>query len=260
MTMGARETVVIAGEGNDTIVASATNSSFIDAGEGDDLIDVSALEAAGLAIVQGGVGNDTFVGGAGQDLYFGGSHAGGAGGDDVSGGGGDDSLFGSTGSDMIDGGEGNDTIGGTRDFIEYAPTAGSGFPNIDATDYADGSADTLIGGEGDDVVLGDAHDVMTGGTGEDAFGVYWQANANGPNEHAVITDFEAGIETLQVTVHEDDFVGPFYPEQEIILDLVEVDGNTHVMFQGTLLVELQGATGVAAADVSASVFVPYDRW
>ncbi|GAA6178928.1 hypothetical protein NBRC116594_03660 [Shimia sp. NS0008-38b] len=260
VTMGARETVVIAGEGNDTIVASTTNSSYIEAGEGDDLIDVSVLEAAGFAIVQGGAGNDTFVGGAGQDVYFGGGHSGGIGGDDVAGGGGDDSLFGSTGSDVIDGGDGNDTIGGTRDFMENPPAAGSGFPNIDATDYADGSADTLIGGEGDDVVLGDAQDVMTGGAGEDAFGVYWEANASGPNDHAVISDFEVGNETLQVTVHEDDFVGPFYPEQEIALELVEVDGNTNVMFQGELLVELQGVTGVSADAVTGEVFVPYTRW
>ncbi len=260
ITMGARETVVYAGEGNDTITASTNNSSYIEAGEGDDLVDLSALEATGLSMVQGGAGNDTFVGGAGADTYFGGSHADSAGGDDVAGGAGDDSLFGSTGADVIDGGEGNDTIGGTRDYVEYPPAAGSGFPSVDATDYADQAADTLIGGAGDDLLLGGAADVMTGGTGTDSFGVYWEPNDDGANAHTVITDFEAGTETLQVTVHVDDFAGlPTSPEVEIALDLVEVDGNTQVMLQGALLVEMQGVTGVSADDVTGNVFVPYDR-
>lgn len=75
-------------------------------------------------------------------------------------------------------------------------------------------------------------------------------------------DLEAGEERLQVTLHVDDFavLADVGTEEPIALELVEVGGNTQVMFQGELLVELQGATGVVAADVSANAFVPYDRW
>ncbi|MBO6896584.1 MAG: hypothetical protein JJ868_04340 [Shimia sp.] len=260
IVMGARETVVVAGDGADTITAGATNSSYIEAGDGDDLVDLSAVEEAGLSVVQGGAGNDTFVGGAGADLYFGGTHMFGAGGDNASGGDGADSLFGSTGADVIDGGEGDDTIGGARAYVPLHDYT-SGFPALDERDYADRSADTLLGGSGDDVLLGGAEDVMTGGGGEDQYGVYWTQNPEGDAGPAVVTDFEPGVEALQITVHVDDFAGlTDSPEQEITLDLVEVDGNTQVMFQGQLLVELQGVTGVSAADVSANVFVPYDRW
>lgn len=268
VTMGARETAVLAGEGDDTIIAGATNSSYIVAGEGNDLIDLSAVEAVGQSVVRGGTGNDKFVGGAGVDIYFGGAdiYSDGSldeadGGDTIDGRAGDDSLFGSTGSDMIEGGEGSDTIGGTRDFVEYPPSLGSGYPAIDALDYADGAADTLFGGEGNDQLLGDAQDVMTGGDGVDCFEVYWARNSGGANDHAIVTDFEPSVESLQVTVHVDDFAGlTDSPEQEVTLDLVEVDGSTQVIFQGELLVELQGAIGVTADDVTANVFVPYDRW
>ena len=265
VTMGARETAVLAGEGDDTIRAGATNSSYIEAGDGDDLIDLSAVEAGGLSVVQGGSGNDTFVGGAGVDVYFGGADGSPfsdrSESDAIDGGAGDDSLFGGTGADMIEGGVGNDTIGGTRDFSEFPPALGSGYPSIDALDYADGAADTMHGGEGNDVLLGDAQDVMSGGEGEDRFEIYWARNSEGANDHAIVTDFEPGVELLKVTVHVDDFAGlTDSPEQDITLNLVEIDGNTQVMFQGELLVELQGATGVSADDVSANVFVPYDRW
>lgn len=266
--MGARETAVLAGEGNDTIRAGATNSSYIEAGEGDDLIDLSAVESVGFSVVQGGPGSDTFVGGAGDDVYFGSADTfsddpvdNGGDSDVMDGGAGDDSLFGSTGADLIEGGAGNDTLGGTRDFNEYPPSLGSGYPSIDVLDYADGEADTMFGGEGSDVLLGDAQDVMTGGEGEDRFEIYWARNSGGADDHAIVTDFEVGIERLKVTVHVDDFAGlTDSPEQEITLDLVEVDGNTQVMFQGQILVELQGATGVTADDVEPYVFVPYDRW
>jgi len=59
-------------------------------------------------------------------------------------------------------------------------------------------------------------------------------------------DLEAGEERLQVTLHVDDFavLADVGTEEPIALELVEVGGNTQVMFQGELLVELQGATGV----------------
>ncbi len=259
ITMGGRETVVYAGEGNDTITASTNNSCYIEAGDGHDLIDLSALEATGLSMVQGGLGNDTFIGGAGSDTYFGGNHSGNTGGDDISGGAGDDSLFGSTGFDVIDGGDGNDTIGGMRDYVEYPPTAGSGFPSIDATDYADEASDTLNGGQGDDLLLGDALDVMTGGAGSDTFAVYWEANDDGANDRTFITDFEPGVDVLHVTVHVDDFGLPDDPDQEITLGVFEFEGNTLVMFQDEVVAEIQGIVGVSADDVTGNVFVPYNR-
>ena len=85
-------------------------------------------------------GNDTFNGSAGANSYSG------LGGNDVlNGNGGNDTLDGGTGADSLDGGIGNDRL-----------QAG-----------ADTDVDTLLGGDGHDVIYAGPEDIVDGGTGTD---------------------------------------------------------------------------------------------
>ncbi len=60
----------------------------------------------------------------------------------------------------------------------------------------DTSGDLLYGGEGDDIVIGGDRDIMVGGEGSDAFGVY----VTGGMSPTVITDFDPATETLEVVI------------------------------------------------------------
>ncbi|WP_323782059.1 calcium-binding protein [Thalassovita sp.] len=260
---------VDAGAGNDTVTGSAASVTIVDAGTGDDLIDMSAGEAGhASSLVVSGTGADTFMGGEGEDWFFGTSSFNGeqgTGGDIAYGNGGNDTLLGSYDADLIDGGDGDDFLSSVRDVVEYHPSEGSGFPNVDALDYADSSADTLIGGEGNDTLTGDGMDVMTGGAGVDTFNAYLRPQD--PGEAVTVTDFDPETESLTLTIHFDEITTPpshwddaLDWEAGIILDLMEAGGDTLVQFEGETLAVLQGVTGVPASAVAGEVFMPYDRW
>ncbi|WP_372022381.1 hypothetical protein P7L70_00555 (plasmid) [Tistrella mobilis] len=139
-----------------------------------------ARDAHGLVI--GGAGMDQISGSSGIDLLIGG-----AGDDRISGRGGDDRLAGGIGADRLDGGEGFDTAtysdssagvvislatGTTRGgdaegdvLVSIEAVEGSAF---DDRLLADHQANTLIGGKGDDVLVGrGGADRLEGGEGFD---------------------------------------------------------------------------------------------
>lgn len=130
---GLEEASIVAGSGNDRILASAF---------------------AGPVTLDGGAGNDTLTGGARADVLIGGS-----GNDLLGGGGGNDLLLGAAGNDLLGGGGGNDILlggsgndrhngGGGRDLL----LGGSGL-------------DRLNGGGADDILFGGLttfHDEVTG--------------------------------------------------------------------------------------------------
>ena len=138
----------------------------------------------GYDSIYGGEGNDTlsgtFVyGEAGDDILHGQQH--GMGGrDTLDGGDGDDTLYGNDGGDHLYGGEGNDTLIANNiyydDFFEPDPTSMWG-GNGDDVIKGDAADDALFGGNGDDVMdggFGDDYisggagrDVINGGTGDD---------------------------------------------------------------------------------------------
>ena len=168
---GLSEDVVFGGAGNDLINAG-DGDDYIDAGSGDD-------------IVYAGLGNDVVRGGAGDDQIFGE-----AGNDEIFGDDGSDLLVGGDGEDQVFGGLGNDefvaTVNDDDDF--YDGGAGNDTLNVSgaqqavAVDLHEGTAngedignDTLqsienvIGGSGDDEILGDQFDnVLQGGHGKDS--------------------------------------------------------------------------------------------
>ena len=155
-------------------------------GDGANRLDASAVTAMRVTL-DGGAGNDTLLGGAGDDILIGG-----LGDDTLVGGAGDDTLSGGSGANTIDGGAGTDTLDETHDggmvladgWIETESRAGAvarstltgvekatlrggdGADRIDASGFS-GKA-TLLGGAGDDVLIGGAQAILLdGGAGLD---------------------------------------------------------------------------------------------
>ena len=167
--------VLDGGEGNDVLFGQGgADHLFGGAGhdylEGDDVqLQVGQVWAGSYDdFLDGGEGDDTLIGNLGEDVLLGGAgrdYLQGDNGDDEGHGfsandyldGGDDAdeLRGGAGSDVLIGGKGSDTL------IGDTPAAVGGDP-------ADGGADSLDGGEGDDLLYGGVgDDVLAGGTGND---------------------------------------------------------------------------------------------
>jgi len=168
----------IDGNGGNDIIAGTGSS---------DTLDFSATELIGIAMIDGGAGNDAITGSAGNDLIVGGSGT-----DNLIGGDGDDIFLMSgadAGYDRFEGGLGFDLIQGSAGddtFRMYNFSATATVERIDGNGGNDiiagtGSSDTLNflgtelagialidGGAGNDVIVGSAaNDVIVGGTGSD---------------------------------------------------------------------------------------------
>ncbi len=147
-------------DGNDTITGSDSRDAIL-GGAGDDFI-------------SGGGGNDTLLGGDGDDVIMGGP-----GNDRIEGEEGHDTLYGDAGNDTLRGGGGNDVLAGdNEDFFNFAGKPL--LPDITGNDLLDGGdgddwllcgtgnarisdkagRDTLIGGEGADVIDGRGNAVI----------------------------------------------------------------------------------------------------
>ncbi|WP_323782053.1 calcium-binding protein [Thalassovita sp.] len=259
--LGERMAVVDGGEGDDVITGTADAALLVSGGAGNDLIDMRTTGDTSDIVAFGGDGTDTFLGGAGDDVFIDYGDDG-DGIEHFDGGGGDDTIWGNTGSALIEGGTGDDFISGYDVSEDYAYFATTPFSS-----WIDNAPDTLDGGTGDDTLVGSTGDVMAGGDGNDTFEIYSALGAAEDGEAAVITDFEPGEEQLTVTIHFDDIgaSSDYWVDDEdwdagFNPDLVEVDGDTHVMFEGQTLVVLEGTTGVSADSISGEVFLPYHRW
>jgi Ca2+-binding RTX toxin-like protein len=178
------------GLGGDTAACPLPQAVQADLGDGDD----SWYDWDGPSTVDGGAGNDNpMFGGRGDDVLRGGS--------------GNDVLYGEAGNDTLDGGTGDDDLegipgvetpgldtlgadtyigGGGADSVQYDLRSENLTlsPDGSANDGAPGEGDnigadvlTIIGGNGDDTLIGNAgpnylvggtgNDVIKGGAGED---------------------------------------------------------------------------------------------
>jgi len=169
-------------------VTGGDNDVFVAAGKGSDTIN---LRDSGDDTVYGGSGNDVIRGGHGDSSLFGGA--------------GNDSIFGGTGNDTLDGGSGNDYLesgalasggdgnarvasadkhspmGGHDDGDDHGHGGGSGHgggpghggdPGHGGGGGPGGNTEghsTLVGGAGNDTLVGVQGDVMQGGAGNDQF-------------------------------------------------------------------------------------------
>lgn len=128
-----KPTIILGGDGNDTIV--------------------------------GGDLNDTLSGGAGNDLIYGRS-----GDDRILGNSGNDEILGNEGDDYIDAGAGDDKVFGTSDHFRLHYDDADTLVGGDGNDELHGESgdDLLLGGSGDDQLWGDeGSDQGRGGAGRD---------------------------------------------------------------------------------------------
>ena len=167
---------LLIGDGGDDTLTGGAGRDVLSGGDGEDRLD-------------GGIGRDELWGDGGGDLLRGGNGddflAGGDGDDLLKGGAGDDRLFGQVGDDTLDGGRGNDVLDGSA---------------VDSR----GETDVLDGGHGNDTLAGDGADRLTGGSGADRFLFRADGSSEGPSDRAenevpLITDFEPGIDVIEIT-------------------------------------------------------------
>ena len=177
--------IIDARGGNDTIVGSAAIDSIL-AGEGDDVV----FAAAGDDAVSGSEGDDRVFLGDGEDVYAPDESdpESTAGDDFVRGGADDDIIMDSLGANTIFGDLGDDVIsvvdGLSQDGTITVPTSELG------------SSDEATGGFGDDGLLGDDGDTLTGGADEDLFGVLITSERE--QDVVDITDFDTEEDALAV--------------------------------------------------------------
>lgn len=205
--------VIDGGEGNDRLLLSGTGYE-VTGGEGNDLIDLGdarkvLVRADGADTVLGGTGwaivnlteTASFVGSDAEDNVVSSSDG------TISTGGGDDDIF---GSGQVDMGEGDDwffgeygassVLGGAGDDTLIGTRSDSVFlPS--ATDllgfYTSDDPDTLDGGVGNDIIGASHGDLVTSGTGADLIDVYLGAD---PDLTGVeITDFDPTQDRLVIT-------------------------------------------------------------
>ncbi len=220
----------IEGGADDDVLAGGGNDDTLTGGDADDLMlgeagEDSMSATQGYDTLLGGAGNDSMVGGRGQDWLIGG-----AGDDFLLGGEGDDTLSGSSGADTLEGFKGNDLVSGLdirnendalafnllgttsaanqiaqglEDYVsanfdvtetpDILARLDRGLTSADAADKAD---DELFGGRGDDTLIGDFSDTMTGGRGQDDFEIL----SDGANEAVTVTDLDTSRDALNITV------------------------------------------------------------
>jgi Ca2+-binding RTX toxin-like protein len=149
------------GRGSDTLTGNAGNDTLEGGSEDDSLIGGDGDDS-----LRGGTGNDTLQGGEGNDIIFGNT--------------GDDFLLGGNGDDSLYGGDGNDTIGNiitANDSINIGNDSGSdlisGGNGDDTIRVSDKGSKSLFGDEGNDFISvsglfgGSLTCTLVGGNGDD---------------------------------------------------------------------------------------------
>ena len=215
------------GAGSDLILAAA-GPDDVSGGAETDIV----VGEGGEDTLRGDDGDDVLLGGGGTDILSGGNNddilIGGNGDDTLLGGQGLDLLVGSSGADELQGNDGADVLIGVEpreglDLLALSDldanalegalqdefgtelsdgevdrviagvesgTPSDGVPGSDADD------DFMLGGRGNDILLGDRGDVMTGGEGRDAFAVLTEDGADVTS----ILDFDPTSETLALLI------------------------------------------------------------
>lgn len=232
------------GKGNDRLSGGIGNDR-LHGEDGNDWLD----GMAGNDRLYGGAGRDTLYGGGGHDLLDGGTGNdllyGGEGRDTLRGGAGNDSLFGQQGNDLLQGGAGKDVLDGGSGHDTLRGGAGDdrllGGAGNDLL-YGEGGKDTLLGGAGNDRLLGGAgndrlegglgRDTLTGGTGRDVF--VWKTAAESRRAAPdLVTDFQPGIDRLDLSALDLDFIGRNAFSGDHQLRWQHVGQRTHVLIDMT---------------------------
>lgn len=230
------------GAGDDSLTGQA-GADVLQGAEGVDTItgqgDEDLLSGQdGNDLLEGGPGGDVLSGGRDQDVLLGQEDGdlllGNAGSDLLDGGRGADLLVDYSGSDTLVGDIGNDTLvaidlsdkitradvwpeaAGAPDSAGFEAELAARFATVltpvqiaqvstdlQGGDVAPDAPDTLDGGGGNDVLLGDDGDIMTGGRGADQFVVYTDPAAALTNDPVRITDLDPRTDRLSISVEDD---------------------------------------------------------
>ena len=209
------------GWGNDTL-RGGNGIDTIDGDLGDDLIlgndgDDILMGGAGQDVVRGGFGKDVMSGDLGNDRLYGEEDD-----DQLSGGDGDDVLEGGDGDDVLTGDEGADALYGDRGVDQLDGGNGNDFLFA-----GHGIGDTLLGGAGDDEIVGSDDgkddpkfddairfgDVIDGGDGHDViYGLGGGDEIDGGTGNDVIYGgthgdrIVAGVDTIVAPAVDNDLV------------------------------------------------------
>lgn len=217
---------VFGGDGNDTIFLGEGHYDIF-AGDGDDVVDGTGVQ-----------GKESYIRlGEGDDIAYGTD--------------GNDSFRGEQGNDTLYGGPGDDILHshGDRDYDFYQSEITRLY----------GGEDVLDGGPGNDLLLADDSDVLTGGDGEDLFKIFQRDPDDGT--HAVITDYTPDEDILIIHLAATHYEGPhhelldeielyfhsrflFTPIEVEDYDIVEEMGSSFIVYQDSILAELQNITNV----------------
>ncbi|KIN62445.1 hypothetical protein Z946_1303 [Sulfitobacter noctilucicola] len=213
------------------------------------LLDNLLIGGAGKDLLGGLDGADTLFGDDGDDRLFGGNDddlaLGGAGNDRIFLGDGDDTtvLDGDAGSDAGDdwirGGAGADTI---VDSLGVNNIFGDiGHDEISTLDAeTDGSTpDSIHGGYGNDTLIGDDGDILTGGFGDDSFVV--AAASDQPGAPVVLTDFDLREDMLSVVFVDE------VPEDTTLR--LTFDAETDLIRAYAGEIEVATLSGLTASDI-----------
>jgi len=228
--------IISTGDGADTVDAHGMDAGVIFAGSGD-LVLGSDIESAGyqgtpqVGVVAHGA---VFEGGAAAE--FGVALGDGA---QMSGNGGNDILHAYEGDAILNGGEGNDTLLGNASPVRFGQD--TRVTNVDT--MSNSSLDTLIGGDGDDLLELSRGDLGTGGDGEDIFRVFANDDDLVLNA-ATITDFSPSEDSLVIQVGGGDPWDYHDPSYDLA-DRVSYsdDGvTTSVIVDGEIVANIEGVT------------------
>ena len=197
---GTKEADELIGKDADDTISVKEGNDTVSLGDGDDVLNIFNL---GDVAEHHGV-NDTIDGGAGNDK-----------------------IYELSGADSIIGGDGNDTIG-TVDLHKST------------TSDAENAHDTVEAGDGDDVLIADRGDVLTGGKGKDSFKIVVDSGGDGVTK---ITDCEKG-DTIKLWRQ-----APEGGSFSAFITTNESGGNTEIRVDGVLVAIVEGATGLNVNDI-----------
>jgi len=225
------------GAGNDVLVGNGGDDD-IEGNTGDDTL----YGGSGNDTVSGNEGDDLVFLGAGADEYAPGDTAASqqfdAGDDTVNGGVGDDVIVDLLGSNLLTGSGGDDVlaaIDALRDDGSFSPASELG------------TIDTLRGGTGDDALVGDDGDVMSGGTGSDDF--YAAIDESRAQDSVVITDFDVARDTFAVVRLTEDGT-----DEDVTFTQNAGDSDVRALFNGEEIAILRDVTLADLDGISVSVF------
>lgn len=204
ITLGSEETRFDGSKAHDHVTGN-TMDNMLTGAAGNDLL--AGLEGgdtlnggAGEDRIFAGAGDDTGIGGAGNDRIFLGD------GDDTTQpslhddqDAGDDLIRGGAGADMLIDGSGSNTLFG--DLQNDTLIAVDGLQVDGSIQGSDTMPDTLDAGYGNDTLVGDEGDILTGGEGDDLFVVAVPSIA--PGAPAVVTDFDIRDDLFSVVFLQD---------------------------------------------------------